>query len=422
VRKLIYEKLKTFFLDINWSTRMLKKLLIPMGLVSALGASTAMAAINLDAATAAAVGTLPVATDSLLTTNSTAGVGANLGKTYYRVTNSANNITIAGDVGVGFSVADQLWVRYDITNGAWDGAVANTLATIDNQIIANGLNSVAQGGQDGASSVIFAHTVATNAIVQTSELKLTLANVGWDGSNALGVSVNVYEKLSDATGQTNAITTKTGTVLTGALGVRVTATPANETAEVSALFTAFNAAGTDLVGDLGNITILRSNDAAVNPTGARDALDGAVAAVADAVTLGAATSLVTITGDFSFGDWGITTNDTCGALATAFTVAGGTLNAAQTVATSPAANFGTLGSLCVTADGTETIPVAGPYTASVVMAPVASRANTQAAVASSFGSLLHNGTTVQLPYLQRLQTTISVSLLLTGVQLMQLIQ
>jgi len=379
---------------------MLKKLLIPMGLVSALGASTAMAAINLDAATAATVGTIAVATDSLLTTNSTAGVGANLGKTYYRVTNASNNITITGDVGVGFSVADQLWVRYDITNGAFDGAVANTLATIDNQVLATGLNSVAQGGQDGASSVIFAHTVATNAIVQTSELKLTLANVGWDGSSALGVAVNVYEKLSDATSKTNAITTKSGTVLTGVLGVRVTAAAANETAEVASLFTAFNAAGTDLVGTLGTLSILPSAAAPISPTSAVDALAGTATTVAEAITIAGATSLVTITGDFSFGDWGIDDDGACaGALDTAFTVAGGTLNAGLTVATAPAAEFATLGALCVTADGTETIPVAGPYTASVVLAPVAARANTQAAVAASFGSILHNGTTVQMPYL-----------------------
>jgi len=379
---------------------MLKKLLIPMGLVSALGASTAMAAINLDAATAATVGTIAVATDSLLTTNSTAGVGTNLGKTYYRVTNASNNITISGDVGVGFSVGDQLWVRYDITNGAWDGAVANTRATIDNQVIAGGLNSVAQGGQDGASSVIFAHTVATNAIVQTSELKLTLVNLAWDGSSALGVAVNVYEKLSDATSKANAITTKSGNIVTGALGVRVTATAANETAEVSQLFKAFNVAGTDVVGNLGTISILPSHAAPISPTNAVDALDGADSAVADAVTIGGATSLVTITGDFSFGDWGIDDDGTCsGTLDTAFTTAASTLNAAKTVATAPAANFSTLGVLCVTADGTETIPVAGPYTASVVMAAVAARANSQAAVAGTLGSLLHNGTTVQLPYL-----------------------
>jgi len=382
---------------------MLKKLLIPMGLVSALGASTAMAAINLDALTAATVGTIAVATDSLLVTNSTAGVGANLGKTYYRVTNSGSNIDITGDVGVGFSVGDQLWVRYDITGGAFDGAVANTLATIDNQVIASGLNSVAQGGQDGASSVIFAHTVASNAIVQTSELALKLANVGWDGSSALGVTVSVYEKLSDSTSQTNAITTKTGTVLNGVLGVRVTTLAANETAEVGTLFTAFNAAGTDFVGTLGTISILPSHAATLangGPSDAVDALDGADTIVADAITIAGATSLVTISGDFSFGTWGVDSGGACaGALTGPFTVAAGTLNAGKTAGIATAANFATLGALCVTASGTETIPIAAPYTASVVLAPVASRANAQAAVAGTLGSILHNGTTVQMPYL-----------------------
>jgi len=377
---------------------MLKKLLIPMGLVSALGASTAMA-VNLDGLTAATKGTAVIATDSLLTTAFTAGSGANLGKKYYRVVNSGNNMDISGTIGVGFAIGDQLWIRYDITGGAWDGALTASMATV----VSAGMDAIAQGGQDGASSVVFSHTVAGTNFAQTDSLKLDVTNLGWDGSSALGVTVATYEKLSDATNQTNSITSKAGTVLVGATGVRVTAAPANETAEVQVLFTAFNAFGTDVTADLGNLTVDPSTAATVSPTGAVDALDGAAFLVADAVTIGATTSLTTITGDFSFGTWSVSA-DNCTTATTTFKVASGNLNAGLTAATSPSSNFTGLGaaiggSLCMTATGKETIPVAGPYTASMVLTAVAARANAQAAIASSFGSILHNGTTVQLPYL-----------------------
>jgi hypothetical protein len=372
---------------------MLKKLLIPMGLVSALGASTAMA-VNLDGLTAATKGTAVIATDSLLTTAFTAGSGANLGKKYYRVVNSGNNMDISGTIGVGFAIGDQLWIRYDITGGAWDGALTASMATV----VSAGMDAIAQGGQDGASSVVFSHTVAGTNFAQTDSLKLDVTNLGWDGSSALGVTVATYEKLSDATNQTNSITSKAGTVLVGATGVRVTAAPANETAEVQVLFTAFNATGTDVTADLGNLTVDPSTAATVSPTGAVDALDGAAFLVADAVTIGATTSLTTITGDFSFGTWSVSA-DNCATATTTFKVASGNLNAGLTTATGVSNDYAGTGSLCMTATGKETIPVAGPYTASMVLTAVAARANAQAAIASSFGSILHNGTTVQLPYL-----------------------
>jgi len=372
---------------------MLKKLLIPMGLVSALGASTAMA-VNLDGLTAAAKASAVIATDSLLTANSTAGSGANLGKKYYRVVNSGNNLDISGTIGVGFAIGDQVWIRYDITGGAWDGALAASMATV----VSAGMDAIAQGGQDGASSVVFSHTVAGANFAQTDSLKLDVTNLSWDGSSALGVTVATYEKLSDATNQTNSISSKTGTVLVGATGVRVTAAPANETAEVQVLFTAFNATGTDVSADLGNLSVGSSTAATVSPTGAKDALDGASFVVGDAVSIAATTSLTTITGDFSFGTWSVS-KDNCGTAATTFKVASGNLNAGLTTAVGVSNDYAATGSLCMTATGKETIPVAGPYTASMVLTAVTGRVFTQAAVATSFGSIKHNGTTVQLPYL-----------------------
>jgi len=390
---------------------MLKKLLIPMGLVSALGASTVMA-VDLDGLTAATKLTSVIANDSLLTTNAQAGSGANLGKTYYRVTNStndattvANHIATTGSIGVGLGIGEQVWIRYTLTGGAFDGVATLAMLSLNN---GDNPDLISEGGAAGSSTVVYQYTVAGTVIDQAEDLIFTPVNVGWDGVSALGVSVSTYERLSDATNSTNALTTKSGTILVGATGVRVLNNPASVTAEVASLFTAFNAAGTVVAADLGSISIDSSTVAAAAPvtagTFAVDSLTGDVFAVDDAVTIAGATSLTTITGDFSFGTFTTSVN-ACVAATGAISVAAGTLNAAKTTATVPSSLFsaigavGNHGSLCMTADGTETIPVAAAYTASIALAPVAARAQAQAVRTATFGAIKHNGTTVQLPYL-----------------------
>ncbi|HIG43386.1 MAG TPA: hypothetical protein EYQ14_23040 [Gammaproteobacteria bacterium] len=378
---------------------MLKKLLIPMGLVSALGASTAMAAIDLDELVAASVGTRVIATDSISAVNKTTGTGANVGSTYYRVENVTNQLDAEVVAGVGFSVGDQYWVRFDLT-----GAAFSTVIAAGNLIVgatADPMDAIAQGGQVGTSSVIFT-TTATNAVDQSDVFTFATANYGWDATSAATITSGIYEALSDATNQTNVIVTANATMLVGAQGSVVVSTPVNSiTAQVQTLFTTFDLNGNaaSYSADLGEI--LATTASATN--GARDHLTLVVHALADSVTAGAATSLTTISGDFSFGSWSVSDDD-CVTATVPITVAALTLNAAMDTATVPAANFatGTGASLCVTLDATagEVAPVASAYTASLALTSAdATFIAPLAAQSGSFGGIAHNGTTVELPYL-----------------------
>jgi hypothetical protein len=375
---------------------MLKKLLIPMGLVSALGSGAAMAEIDLDATTAAGVGTVVIATDSLSSTNSTAGTGANVGTTFYRVENPTNQLDVTVGAGVGFSAGDQFWVRFDLTGAAFSTAITAGNLTADGS--GDAMDSIAQGGQVGTSSVIFT-TTASNDVDQTDQFDLVTTNYAWDGSSTATISSGVYEKLSDATNQTNAIVTANAAMITGAQGSVVTSTAANVTAQVSTLFTLFDLTGTAaaLSADLGRI--FATTASATNF--AEDHLTLAAHALTDSVNPAAATSLVTISGDFSFGTWSIS-DDNCTTATQAISVAATTLNAALDTATVPASNFasGTGADLCVTVDGTEVVPIAGPYTASLALASAdATFVSPLAVQTGSYGSIAHNGTTVELPYL-----------------------
>ena len=362
----------------------MRKKLITMGLVSALGAGTSAWAVNLDTPTVTPPAV--IAGDALLTTDSTAGTGANAGTTYYRVTNNASNIDVVAASGVGFSIADQLWVRYDVTNAAWDGDLTTAMLDLNG---ADNADSITQGGLDGESSVIFAYTVATTSLDQTENISLQVTNLGVVPDASVGVTMAIYEKLSDATNQTNAIVSKSGSVLSQVDGTSVTYTAANETAQVATLFTAFNAAGTDLVGNLGSVTVATNTATtnAVNP------LTGAAHAVGDAVQTGDAASILSIAGDFSFGDWEV--DDACDGGGTALTIAEAEDSATALVGTI----VGGADNLCVTVDGEETINQAGPYGGSMVITPVASAANALATQTGDFGSIAHNGTTVEIPYL-----------------------
>ncbi len=383
---------------------MLKKLLIPMGLVSALGASTAMAAIDLDELVAASVGTRVIATDSISAVNKTTGTGANVGSTYYRVENVTNALDAEVVAGVGFSVGDQYWVRFDLTGAAFATVIAAGNLSVASTP-AQTMDAIAQGGQVGTSSVIFT-TTATNAVDQSDVFTFATANYGWDATSAATITSGIYEKLSDATNQTNVIVTANATMLVGAQGSVVVSTPVNNvTAQVQTLFTTFDLNGNaaSYSADLGEIVATTAS--ATN--GARDHLSLNLHALADSVTAGAATSLTTISGDFSFGSWSVSDND-CTTATVPITVASGTLNAAMDTATVPAANFATTvgvdagASLCVTLDASagEVAPVASAYTASLALTSAdATFIAPLAAQSGSFGGIAHNGTTVELPYL-----------------------
>jgi len=366
------------------------KKLVTMGLLSAVGASTAMA-VDLDTATDTGVA---IAVDSLLTTNKTDGAGANKGTTFYRVVNNAN-ITVTAKAGVGFAVGDQLWVRMDFTNAAFDGAITPAMFVMNASNANDAADSITQGGAAGENSVIFTYTVAGDSLDQGEVFTFTPVNFAVSGTNSVGVTMAVYSTLPDSTNQTNAIVTKSGTMIRPIEGPTTTATAGGETAEVSTNFTAFSTDGKDLNAEIGTINV------AVSATsGVKNPASGAGSAVADSVTLGDASSILTLTGDFSFGEWYLddNANDCASGKAggTALTIA--TDKQSATVAAATLTN-GADDSVCVSVDGKTAIPQTSAYEYSLKLKTVASAAVPYPTQTGSLGKIAHNGTTVQVPYL-----------------------
>jgi hypothetical protein len=368
---------------------MLKKHLIPLGLAAALGASTTATALDLDTTPAAAVTTY--ATDSFLAAAIIAGTGDNVGTNFNTLTNANNLHDVTGTAGVGFAENDQVWIRIDLTNGAF--TTAATAAELE--IAGVDADTVTSGGQVGTSYAVWTQTVGVNTVSQANAITWTPpTSIGYS-SGTLGVTVTSYSTVSDSLNQTNPLVSKSGSLATGITALTLTSAAANEQAKVATLFTAFDDAGTVFTADLGSLLT------GVTAGNVYDAA-GTDVAVADITDTDAVTSIATISGDFSFGTWSIDTVNTC-ATGTALTAEGGspTLDAALSTATVSANFFDAAGFLCVTVDALagEVIPIAGPYTASVAYAAATGSASAASVKTGSFGAISHNGTTVELPYL-----------------------
>lgn len=345
----------------------MRKKLITVGLVSALGASTSAWAVDLDSATPTPAS---YATDAVLTSDLTAGGLTILGGVALVETTA---------VGVGVATGNQVFIRFDLTNAAFDGAVATADMTT---FTAAASLAVAQGGADASSFVIF--DVTSAGITQASELTFA---PGIAVSGAGSVTMTVYETLTQAVNQTESLYSKAGVFASGAAGAAVTATPATATAEVSTNFTQFT---TGVDGTLGSILYALSTTA-TDPTDA--------GALADGDSFTAATSTMSLSGDVSFGDWYLDATSCTGA-------AGGEVDLVEDTTTfdtaaPAAAGIGGLTAahiVCVEVDGTETINE-GSYSFTLAYDTPATAVAPLADSTSSIGSIARNGTTVQIPYL-----------------------
>jgi len=348
----------------------MRKNLITLGLVSAFGASTAMAVDLTNAKDTPDV----FALDSVVATDLTADDAISIDTT----------ILDAATVGVGVAENNQVFVRIDLGNGVFDGTVSSTTTDFT---ISNGTGTaVAQGGLDTDGFVIFDVTGGAGGIDQTATLSLSAA-VAHLAAGPATVTVGAYETLSDAINQNNALATSSGTYATTGSGMSDTGTPTNATAEVSTLFTRFDNLG--LTAEIGQVTY----DTTVATTGILEP-DGTAHTVGDSLT--AATSDIVITGDFSFGAWEINDTAGCGgATSIALTVAD---DEASASATDISNIEGAAGYLCVTVDGTEVINQ-GTYTYALEYDTVATAVFPAADGTGTVGSIAHNGTTVQVPYM-----------------------
>jgi hypothetical protein len=247
--------------------------------------------------------------------------------------------------------------------------------------------AIAQGGLDGDNFVIFDITGPAGGIDQVDILSLA-TGVGHVAAGPATVSVSTYETLANAIASTNGLSSSSGTYATTADGIADDSTAINATAEVSTLFTKFD--DLTLTAAIGSVTF----DTTVATTGALVANDGAAHTVAD--SLDSADSDIVITGDFSFGDWEINDQDDCaGATISALTAA---TDGGSASATDISGIEGIDGYLCVTTDGIETINQ-GSYTYVLEYDTVATAVFPAADGAGTIGSIAHNGTTVQVPYM-----------------------
>ena len=362
---------------------------IAVGLVAALGTSTALAAaFDLDSATQTsntfALETLDSA--DATTVSSTA---------YPNINDDAvaTPLDVTATLGVGVANTEDIFVRFDLSDGVFGAAPTFTTATAS--------STVAQGGTTGASFVIF-QVSATADIPQTQAATMgTTKLAGTNLTNGIGVTMNVYETLTAATSQGDALVTKasaSGAKLAAfATGLELTAAAATagNVAEVEDDFKKFATGGAAPDNALSaNLALLGSATLGVATVLSAD--DGEAVAIGDMINTG--TSTATISGDFSVATHsiGIDAAAACNTPPTALTA-----NTAKDGATAvTVAALNAAAHLCYTADnGTTAIPE-GVYGVSYTLTPAAAtRTNQTTALSGTIGEVVHNGTTVQLPYL-----------------------
>ena len=123
--------------------------------------------------------------------------------------------------------------------------------------------------------------------------------------------------------------------------------------------------------------------------------DGTTHVIADSII--AATSVVTVAGDMSSGTYYFTTGGTCAVTAPTTAGTGKITMAADNLSGTALLSNANTAQFCHLADGATGIP-AGGFTFSVAYT-TATGTNAHADNASAYGSVSHNGSTSQVPYL-----------------------
>lgn len=364
---------------------MFQKKSIAVGLVAALGTSTALAAFDLDSATQTANTFALESLDS--------GDATTVATTAYPNVNdnAANDLDVTALLGVGIANSEDLFVRFDLTNGVL--GAAPTFATTTASTV-----SIAQGGTAGAGFVIF-QVNATADIPQTDPATLGLTVLaGTAIPGGISVTMNVYETLTQATSGGTPLVTKTSksgaSLVAYASGMKLTATAATtgNTADVENDFKSFVSTGTNAAI---SATVSEIGSSTLAATTALNAANGAAVTLGDMINT--TTSTAVVSGDFSVATHAIGYSANC---SNAAAIVNFTANADKDGATAvTVAALNAAAHLCYTADGVAAIPE-GTYPIAYTLAPAAAtRTNQTTALSGTAGQIFHNGTTVQLPYL-----------------------
>jgi hypothetical protein len=345
--------------------------------------------VNLSAATFTPY---KIANETLATNNTTTGAGANLGTTFFDITNSTNSdldvVMTTGFVGAVTGTTDY-YVRVDLTNAAYaTAAQAMTVLPAGIGPGGGGTSTLFSGGTVGSSSAIYQFDI-TATTPATATLATAFTDLATNGNPT--VKMSIFETLTEANKGAAGTPVVSASKQIAAIspGITSTVTAAAVNAEVSTDFKQI--AGTPTTKTITLGTTVNAT------TGFVDASQGTTATLTDLYTT--TTSIATITGDMSNGDWWVSGTAAC-ADVTVPTADKLTLNAAKTSGTvtlarlTPAASI-----LCNRTDGVAVIPKSS-YTIGIDFAP----GNTLSAGAADYtgvlvGTVGRNGTTQEINYL-----------------------
>lgn len=332
--------------------------------IAAAFSSQAFALVDLDAASP----TKPVFAKETFQTGDKTTVSS---VDYYTVVNAANLLDIQSKIGVGMNNAQKLFVRVDLTNALFGAAPALTTATAT--------STIAQGGVD--SSYVIFEVTATASKPQADTATVAAASYKLNSNFASSaITFTVYETLTAAVNNGTSLYTKSlaGVVSVGS-GLKQAYTAGTATADVEAAFKKFT--GNALTAAVGQLS------STVDGTTYSQA--GTATVAGDIYTAGE----VKLTGDFGLtgATYALRAAADCTGATTALTIAGD-----KKSATTGAAMAGNE-YLCVTVTGTPVIPE-GTYTGSITYTAIATPAFAPAAFNGTVGSIVRNGTTIQVPY------------------------
>lgn len=393
---------------------MLNKLKYAVGLAAAVGASTALAAAGGDdfdldvtggdAPRLYATEALSKATADVTTVGTTAYYEILGTDTAANAANGINDLDVTAKLGVGVSNGAQIFVRYDLTNAVFTAAPTTAMAA--GAGVGTATSQLAQGGAS-QSFAIFQLTATNTSVGQASVVNLLLngaantSGIAITGTGNVTLDMNVYETLTAATSKGTALASKTSSkgFVNPVSGLSVNIAQTNETgaalaptAEVSSNFTLFTS-GSAATGSSQKAAAIGVADTKLNTTTKASDRDGTVAVIGDLINT--ATSTAKLSGDF-----------TDATVKLAATAAGCNAGATQALATDKqstgAITVATLNGapvVCLSYAGTKTIPKQSVTAAFTLVSGQTSAALPPGGSTGTVGSIAHNGTTVEFPYL-----------------------
>jgi len=315
------------------------------------------------------------------------------------ITNNANALDLVTPAGFTVGQGTTKYVRVDVVGGAFGAIPALTTAGDATTAPSDFSASISQGGTAGDSFVVFEITDPTEDILVTDVLTIAAASyiVTTPGST-LTLQYAMYETGAGAVNKLEndllysdeeaAITFDTALAGEFSTGKTITAT-------VASGFTSYkdgDSGATDnnvdqvgLLAEINTASLIKANTSFVKTDGsafvANDLLSDS-----DTATATTFTQDVTFVGDFSFGDWALTSGTTCGANSTSLAVAAD--KASATAADVDLASAQTY-VLCNTLTVDEDVAQKGSYTVELELDSYSDGA----------GTVVYDTVSIEVPYI-----------------------